>query len=149
MGFDSSTWSCEICEQTVSRLLGMAGGVSLDGGGVQMRSVVRGYCADHREDVAAAFREELEAAGEVKWFGDPIVELRPRSARAWLVWIDETFIAPNMDGRGLVDSPDGTCPHCRREVRWSAGPHIEDAAARGGVAWDCGCGAAGVAYLRP
>lgn len=127
----------------------MAAGVKLDDGGVQVRAVVRGFCAAHREDVAPAFREELEAAGEVAWFGDPVDELRPRHARDWLRWVDGTVIAPHADGRGLVESLDGTCPHCRREVRWSAGPHIKDAQARGGTPWECDCGAAGVAYLLP
>jgi hypothetical protein len=143
---DAKAWTCDTCGKPVSRLLGMAGGVSLSGGGVQVRSVVRGFCAAHRDDVAGAFRKELEASGAVSWFGDPVVELRPREVQAWLLWFDTTVIAPHADGRGLVESPDGTCPHCRSEVRWSAGPHVEDARARGAVAWECRCGAAGVAY---
>ena len=33
MGFDSGIWDCAICGKTVSRLLGMAGGVELNEGG--------------------------------------------------------------------------------------------------------------------
>jgi hypothetical protein len=146
MNDNATAWFCAICDKPVSRLLGMAGGVSLTSGGVQVRSVVRGFCEVHRDGVVSDFRTELESSGDLNWFGDPVVELRPREARAWLLWIDRTVIGPHANGRGFVESPDGTCPHCRSEVRWSAGPHVEDARARGAVAWECDCGAAGVAY---
>lgn len=57
----------------------------------------------------------------VRWFGDPVFELL-RDARAWLRWVDVTLIAPNADGRRLVESPDGTCPQCRRAV--PVGPRV-------------------------
>lgn len=149
MGFETGVWSCEICGQVVSRLLGMAGLVDLPNGGAQLRSVVRGYCSSHREEVRRGYLEELEATGEVVWVGDPDVELRPRNALAWIQHVDQELGSGMADGRGFVRSGDGRCPHCGADVSWETGPHVTDASSRrGGVAWEClGCGAAGVAYL--
>ncbi|WP_156697712.1 hypothetical protein [Nocardioides sp. Leaf285] len=151
MGFESGVWLCEICGKQVSRLLGMAGGVQLPGAGAQVRPVVRGYCLSHREAVRQAFREELEAVGEVMWVGEPAVDLRPRKAQAWLQHIDQQLGSAMADGRGFVQSNDGACPHCGADVSWGGGPHVPDAALRpGGVAWECvSCGAAGIAHLLP
>lgn len=149
MGFEAGVWSCEICGKQVTRLLGMAGGVESPAGGAQIRPVVRGYCALHREAVRQAFQEELEAFGEVTWLGKPDVDLRPRNAFAWLQRVDQELGSAMADGRGLVETRDGSCPHCGADVGWDSGPHVSDAALRpGGVAWECaGCGAAGVAYV--
>ena len=149
MGFESGVWVCEVCGKTVSRLLGMAGLVSLPGGGVQLRPVVRGFCVAHRDKVRRGYQDELEVAGEILWVGEPDVELRPRSALAWIRHIDEQMGTELAGGRGFVLSSEERCPHCSAHVAWGTGPHLDDASIRpGGVAWECtGCGAAGVAYL--
>lgn len=149
MGFETGVWSCEICGQQVSRLLGMAGGVELPGAVPRVHAVVRGFCGSHREAVREAFREELEAAGDVVWVGEPDVDLRPRGAFSWLRHFDQEFGSAMADARGFVRSGDGACPHCRSDAEWGSGPHVPDAELRpGGVAWEClACGAAGVAYL--
>jgi hypothetical protein len=104
MRWESRNWTCEVCGQAVSRLLGMAGVVQLPDGRTQVHPTVRGYCAAHRGVVSAAFRTELAQAGSVIWVGEPNAELRPRQADAWLEELDlglGTSLAPN---RGYVVS---------------------------------------------
>lgn len=148
---ESPVWSCEVCDQTVSRLLGMAGGVELPNGGVRVRPVVRGYCSSHKDDVREGFREELEAVGTILWFGTPDVELRPREAPAWLKYADLQLGSAVVSQAAASISGDGECPHCAAHVSWGTGPHIHEAASRmHAVAWECPkCGAGGVAYLEP
>lgn len=151
MGPETGVWVCEVCGKPVSRLLGMAGAVSLTAGGVQLRSVVHGYCAAHREAVRRAFSLELEAVGQIEWLGEPAAELKPREALAWQRYADRELSGGLDPDRGYVASRDESCPHCAVAVSWGVGPHVSDAAARpGALAWQCrGCGAAGLAHRLP
>jgi hypothetical protein len=149
MGFESGIWTCEVCGRPVSRLLGMAGLVGLHEGGVQLRAVVRAYCLQDREEVRRGFVEELEALGHALWSAEPDVELRPRTALAWMQHVEQELGAGLPGGRGFVRSRDGRCPHCAAHVAWGRGPHLQDASSRpDGVACECSSrGATGIAYV--
>ncbi len=142
-------WRCDVCGKPVSRLLGWAAAVEMGGTETQIRPVVRGFCAAHRDDVPEAYRRELEQLGTVVWWADDIVELRPREVEDFLLEADRVLGTFRPPGAPPADHSSTDCPQCGAVVTWGVDPHVEDAALRrGALAWLCSeCGSAGFAYL--
>lgn len=140
-------WTCCVCAQRVSRIVGLAGGVLQDDGRLTLRTVVRGYCRNHRATVLAAWKAELAGLGSVQWVADPPAELRPRDVSGFLAEADSEFgfrSEIERSGTGQFE-----CPHCGSSIKFGAGPHQDDSLVRpGSESWVCvGCGAAGLAYI--
>jgi predicted RNA-binding Zn-ribbon protein involved in translation (DUF1610 family) len=122
---------------------------------VSLRSAVLGYCAAHKDLVAAKYADQLASEGDVEWLADPPAELRPGDVAGFLASVDRMLtdgIAENMDVPGgkaltpVTDHVPENCPHCGAELSWGTGPHVSDAARRPrAIAWQCTeCGAAGM-----
>lgn len=147
-------WRCETCDKPTTRMYGVLATVKRPEGVTSGRSVVLGYCAEHRAEVVPAFLATLEDEGAVRLISDPPEELRPAHADAFLSAATAALTAAtgavgDLDAVIPAFTPDDVpqdCPHCQGRLSWGTGPHVRDAADREGTtAWEClDCRSAGM-----
>lgn len=150
----SSRYGCDVCDQTTSRLFGMAAVVRLDETTTRFRTSVRGYCREHKDLILPAFVRDCLAEGVIEWQGEQPAELRPNDVEPFVQHMDHLALelgrelglpggAPTVTAQAVADGL--TCPHCGAAVTLGDGPHVREAAERAGVSWECtGCRAAGI-----